>query len=1555
MKWLHSNHLGCRKLLILTLVMIFTVFSVLPANGSAEKSVPTATKAEIEQSILTGQSWLTGSQNEDGSWGTHFAEKMRNTSEITKYLTESLPNDGSLLKSSDWLKNQETANFDFMARTLSQKGSKEVQTFFGAQSTDGGWGLAEGYDSDVFDTALVLGALLEKDPSNKDIIQKGIAYLIKQQKENGSWGYNDRQQDSIFVTAQIILLLNEFILKTGSTSSEVLSSLIQAGDFILSLQQEDQTWGLEEGTLLKTLMAYQAVLETNGLQPVGFVHDTILQLQEENGSWANDPYITLWALKALNSHLETTSAAISAIELYKVTQSEKVKSDRFEAYEMLEINPIYESSTEQLQVQAFIKTPAGKYETVQAEGGLIWNTQNRTPGDYTAVVQIKNKQTGKVAATSQKSFEIVPSNRVDSATILLSPEKTTVGQSKEVNVQLSLFHSSNVKGEATQKIEVYSKSGELVASQEKVVSTTPAEPNINTNMLKFTPEVGQETTYTIKGYVYKDGKAVTETEKKFEVLPPPPPTRIDAEQALNKEIVNPGSDTVNAEFVLKGLGAPTEPERKPLDMIFVIDTSGSMDGSVTQTKEATKKLMELIQPGDRGGVIFFDYWATVIQNLTPDINLLKKAADKAYASGGTSIDSGINSARSLFKKESNSEREKVIVLLSDGQSSRSSALTQAKAANGEGITIHTIGLGNGVDKYLMEQIAIATEGTYRFSPTAEELEEMMNGIGGEVFNLAGKNVVLTTTLPSGITVDQTKSTPAPSRVVNNANGTKTVEWNYDIIVMNQTQSITLALKGTSFSPGETEDITTNTKLTYTAKSGEQIAVPLPNMQVKVNDSLQTRIQLNDSDFTANENAEIHIEVENNSDQAADLQAVVEIVDNSGGVVSEVGTYPIDQLAAKGIHAQDLVWNTGNTYTGDYAVKVTLVQNDGQKVSEATAPFTIVAQGSVEAETTTDKAEYQSGQDVVIQHHIENGATNKDFANLAIKTTVLNSDNQSQFEDEIILPYLSAQEGADRSLTWKSGQALPGKYTVKTEVWDGDVLVSSDETVMTILSTADLGYGLEGTLTVGDKKVISGKPVDLNYTVTNTGNSAVKDAKTEVLVIQPETGQVVKTFEDQTELAINGTVTKSYSYNTKGLKIGNYLVVLRTTLQNGEIIALDSGSFSVDVSIEVSKLVKEGSRILVWTEKLEANTWIEKLVKESDYATVVTTAQDFMKELRSNKYNVYLVSDTQQPLTGLDDQELLAKIHNGHRLIATANANLANFQTFNPFGAKLNGTQTITESSLSSKEFSSFTGTFGGALQKYDLTTGETWATLGSHPAIVANEYGNGVAVHVGFDSRQLQGLTSEQLEGAMIKQITPKEPSSNPGDVQMVEIKVKSNGGPIDVQLTEVVPEGIRVIDPMDFTAQENNYNWKKTMEPDEEITLHYLIANPMVSGHYSLVTENGLWDQGEFFNFESKEFQLEFTQSEETLLLEAVGSLKSASISSTKGKGLLKNLSNTLRGYLVYQPKTKEELELAIEEVKKGLHVLANESDQDALRFKLERVLSLYQSNWYTGGRKGS
>ena len=164
------------------------------------------------------------------------------------------------------------------------------------------------------------------------------------------------------------------------------------------------------------------------------------------------------------------------------------------------------------------------------------------------------------------------------------------------------------------------------------------------------------------------------------------------------------------------------------DIAFVLDSSGSMSwndpGRLRQ--QASKNFVDAFLPQDKGAVVGFDSWATLLQGLTSDKGLLREAIDRVGAGGGTNIGAGVEVGLDALATETDPTVAKIMILLTDGVGSYSPSLTSR--AGTERVTIYTVGLGSDVDAGLLQSIASETGGTYYPVRTAEDLPEVFREI-----------------------------------------------------------------------------------------------------------------------------------------------------------------------------------------------------------------------------------------------------------------------------------------------------------------------------------------------------------------------------------------------------------------------------------------------------------------------------------------------------------------------------------------------------------------------------------------------------------------------------------------------------------------------------------------------------------------------------------------------------------------------------------------------------------------------------------------------------------
>lgn len=141
-------------------------------------------------------------------------------------------------------------------------------------------------------------------------------------------------------------------------------------------------------------------------------------------------------------------------------------------------------------------------------------------------------------------------------------------------------------------------------------------------------------------------------------------------------------------------------EREGVDVVFVVDTSGSMAAEDVQPNRfalARLTLMSLFNllEGDRLALVALEGEAYPLVPLTLDAGavalFLETMEPGMLPTPGTSLGSGLEAALSLFVDEQRAN--KVVVLVSDGEDLEGAVERGLRAARSRGVIIHTVGVG----------------------------------------------------------------------------------------------------------------------------------------------------------------------------------------------------------------------------------------------------------------------------------------------------------------------------------------------------------------------------------------------------------------------------------------------------------------------------------------------------------------------------------------------------------------------------------------------------------------------------------------------------------------------------------------------------------------------------------------------------------------------------------------------------------------------------------------------------------------------------------------------
>ncbi|TKX79760.1 VWA domain-containing protein [Halorubrum sp. SD626R] len=186
-------------------------------------------------------------------------------------------------------------------------------------------------------------------------------------------------------------------------------------------------------------------------------------------------------------------------------------------------------------------------------------------------------------------------------------------------------------------------------------------------------------------------------------------------------------------------------QQNELEVALVSDVSGSMSGSaLSSLKTAATSFVGNLSSPDEAAAISFNSGATTDQELTTNYQLVQNAINNYSAGGGTSIAAGIDEGADELLNGTNATAgaSKVMILLSDGNSSASAATTAADAAKNAGIRVFTVALGSA-NTSLLQSLASSPDDAF-VAPDPADLDTVYAEIAQIV--LSGEQKILSGTM-----------------------------------------------------------------------------------------------------------------------------------------------------------------------------------------------------------------------------------------------------------------------------------------------------------------------------------------------------------------------------------------------------------------------------------------------------------------------------------------------------------------------------------------------------------------------------------------------------------------------------------------------------------------------------------------------------------------------------------------------------------------------------------------------------------------------------------------
>ena len=197
------------------------------------------------------------------------------------------------------------------------------------------------------------------------------------------------------------------------------------------------------------------------------------------------------------------------------------------------------------------------------------------------------------------------------------------------------------------------------------------------------------------------------------------------------------SETVGDETYLLVMVMPSdadavaEQDVTPREVIFIIDTSGSMaGGSMEQAKAALGLAIDRLTPGDRFNVIEFNSYTDTLFGAPRQASPANRKRARRYVANLTA-DGGTEMAPALHRALAGAAPEgylRQVVFLTDGAVGNEDELFRIIHRDLRDARLFTIGIGSAPNSHFMRQAAETGRGTFTYIGDVSEVAEKMGAL-----------------------------------------------------------------------------------------------------------------------------------------------------------------------------------------------------------------------------------------------------------------------------------------------------------------------------------------------------------------------------------------------------------------------------------------------------------------------------------------------------------------------------------------------------------------------------------------------------------------------------------------------------------------------------------------------------------------------------------------------------------------------------------------------------------------------------------------------------------
>lgn len=211
-------------------------------------------------------------------------------------------------------------------------------------------------------------------------------------------------------------------------------------------------------------------------------------------------------------------------------------------------------------------------------------------------------------------------------------------------------------------------------------------------------------------------------------------------------------------IAIRGIRHERNEHRTPSNIALVIDRSGSMGGSkIVRAREAASMAINRLSSTDVASVVVFDNRIDTIVRATrvDEPDEFHYQIERIQVGGSTAIYAAVQAAASEIRRHKSPRRLNRIILMSDGKANVGPSKPYhfedlGRELGAEGISVTTIGLGNGYNEDLMTELAATSDGNHAFARTASDLTKIFNQEFDDVLSVTGQDVEIIIRTKAGV-------------------------------------------------------------------------------------------------------------------------------------------------------------------------------------------------------------------------------------------------------------------------------------------------------------------------------------------------------------------------------------------------------------------------------------------------------------------------------------------------------------------------------------------------------------------------------------------------------------------------------------------------------------------------------------------------------------------------------------------------------------------------------------------------------------------------------------